>query len=83
MQHVVISAQPLTAKYLRALPLHHTQREELFSDHSLFHLDLKLTPDFLRELMSLGPDITVVSPKELRVMLTEQLRASLRNYDIQ
>ena len=81
VQHVVISAQPLTAKYLRALPLHHSQREELFSDRSLFHLDLKITPDFIRELLSLGSDITVDSPKELRIMISEQLRASLRNYD--
>lgn len=80
VHHVVIAAKPLTAKYLRALPLHHTQREEMYSDRSLFHLDLKLTPDFLRELMSLGPDITVIEPRELRLMLVQQLRETLDNY---
>lgn len=83
VHHVILSVQPLTAKYLRALPLHHSQREDMYSDRSLFHFDLKLTPDFLRELMSLGPDVTVVEPKELRVMLTEQLRATLCNYESQ
>lgn len=80
VHHVVLSVKPLTAKYLRALPLHHSQREELYSDRSLFHLDLKLTPDFLRELLSLGSDVTVVQPQELRLMVVEQLRASLLNY---
>ncbi len=83
VHHVILSTDPITAKYLRALPLHHTQREDLYSDRSLFHLDLKLTPDFVRELMSMGPDITVIQPKELRVMLTERLRETLRNYEPQ
>lgn len=81
VHHVVIAAKPLTAKYLRALPLHHSQREEIYSDRSLFHLDLKLTPDFLRELMSLGPDITVVEPRELRLMMMRRLRETLDNYE--
>ena len=81
VHHIIIEAQPITAKYLRALPLHRTQREDLYSNRSLFHYDMKITPDFVRELMSLGPDVTVVEPRELRVMLTEQLRSTLRNYD--
>ena len=81
VHHVVLEAKPITAKYLRALPLHRSQREDLFSDRSLFHLDLKLTPDFLRELMSLGPDIKVLEPKELKAMLTEQLKSTLNNYE--
>lgn len=81
VEHVIISVSPLTAKYLRALPLHHSQREDRMSDRSLFHYDLKLTADFVRELMSMGPDVTVVSPRQLRLMLCERLKATLENYD--
>lgn len=81
VQHIILSANPVTAKYLRALPLHRSQREEQYSDHSLLHLDMKLTPDFLRELMSLGPDITVIAPHTLRLMLVEQLRQTLNHYE--
>lgn len=77
---VVISASLTTAKYLRALPLHASQREEQFSDRSLFHLHIKLTPDFLRELLSLGPDIQVVAPQELRLMIINSLKQSLEAY---
>ena len=83
VHHVILEAKPLTAKYLRALPLHRSQREDIYSDRSLFHYDLKLTPDFLRELMSLGPDIKVVEPKELSLMLLQQLQATLSNYQPQ
>lgn len=81
VQHVVLSANPVTAKYLRALPLHHTQREEQYSDRSLIHLDLKITPDFLRELMSLGADIEVIAPLQLRIMMREKLRLALNRYE--
>lgn len=81
VEHVILSAAPITAKYLRALPLHHTQREDRMSDRSLFHYDLKLTPDFVRELMSMGPDITVVAPPQLRLMLCERLKSTLGNYE--
>ncbi len=81
VKDVIVSASVTTAKYLRALPLHHSQREEQYSDRSLFHFRLKLTDDFLRELMSFGPDIQVVAPQELRVMMIDRLQQTLRNYE--
>lgn len=77
---VVIRATSRQAKYLRALPLHHSQREEIHDDYSLFHYRLRLTPDFVQELLSHGADIKVMAPPELRAMVTTALRNALEQY---
>ena len=78
---VVIRTSPRQAKYLRALPLHPSQHEEIHDDYSLFHYRLRLTPDLVQELLSHGPDIRVVEPPELRAMVTTALRDALKQYD--
>lgn len=78
---VILRADARQAKYLRALPLHPSQEEMIHDDHSMFHYRLQLTPDFLQEIMSLSPFVTVVSPPELRTMLTERLRQALALYE--
>lgn len=78
---VVIRANSRRAKYLRALPLHHSQREEIHDSFSDFHYRLRLTPDLVQELLSLGADIKVMAPPELRAMVTSALRTALEQYD--
>ena len=77
---VVIKADARQAKYMRALPLHHSQRESVHDNYSLFHYRLHLTEDFLQELLSLGPRVTVVSPPELKAMVVKSLADSLSLY---
>ncbi len=77
---VVIRANSRRAKYLRALPLHHSQREELHDDFSDFHYRLRLTPDLVQELLSLGADVKVMSPPQLRAMVTTALKAAIDQY---
>lgn len=78
---VVLKCDARQAKYLRALPLHHSQSEMLHDAYSMFHYRLKLTPDFVEEILKHGPRLTVVSPPELRAMVTSELRAALDNYN--
>lgn len=80
-RNVVIRSNSRRAKYLRALPLHHSQKEEIHDNFSDFHYRLRLTPDLVQELLSLGPDIKVMSPPELRAMVTTALRDTLRQYE--
>ncbi|MDE6038873.1 MAG: WYL domain-containing protein [Paramuribaculum sp.] len=42
---------------------------------------MRLTPDLVQELLSMGSAVTVVSPPELRAMMVTQLRDTLANYD--
>lgn len=78
---VKLKVKPFYANYLRALPLHHSQSEQIYSGFSIFTYRLKLTPELVRELASIGPDITVLEPRPLQVMLKEHLLKTLENYD--
>ena len=80
-KEVALRTDPRQAKYFRALPLHHSQREAVHDTYSIFYYRLRLTPDFVQELLSLGPKVTVVSPPELRAMVRTSLRESLALYD--
>lgn len=80
-RNVAIRTDARQAKYLRALPLHHSQREMVHDNFSIFYYRIQLTQDFLNELLSMGPRITVISPPELRAMVTSALRDTLRLYE--
>ena len=55
------------AKYVRALPLHHSQTEiETEASFSVFEYFIKPTFDFRQELLSMGEDIEVISPESFR-----------------
>ena len=48
-------------KYLRTLPLHHSQEEiETTAHYSVFQYYIAPTSDFIRELLSSGEDIEVL-----------------------
>lgn len=80
-RRVIIRADLRQAKYLRALPLHHSQQEMVHDGFSLFHYHLRITDDFINELLSLGPRVTVLAPPELRARITDSLRHTLALYD--
>ena len=80
VRDVVIQTTATRAKYLRALPLHHSQHEEVHDFYSVFHYKLKLNYELVSELMAMGPDVTVIAPRELQLMMIERLQKSLENY---
>ena len=77
---VMLRVDSRRAKYLRTLPLHHSQRESVADGYSIFHFHLRLTGDFVNELLSFGPSVTVLSPPELKAMMISSLQESLSNY---
>lgn len=78
---VTLKADSRQAKYLRALPLHHSQQEMIHDSYSLFHYRLRLTPDFVQEILSLGPSVMVLSPPELRAMVVSSLKETIALYE--
>ncbi len=80
-KQVSLRTDPRQAKYFRALPLHPSQSEMVHDEYSIFTYRLKLTPDFVQELLSYGPKVTVISPPELRAMMVTSLEESLANYN--
>lgn len=80
VKDVILRVEARQAKYFRALPLHHSQQETLSDGYSLFSYRLKISDDFVQELLSHGASVTVVRPPELRAIITTSLRATLDNY---
>lgn len=80
-KNIVIKTTPNKAKYLRALPLHHSQSEEIHDMYSLFHYHMFITNDFVAEILSHGAEVQVVSPPELKAMVVSQLRSALEQYE--
>ena len=60
------------ANYLRTLTLHQTQKEiERNDEYSIFTVRLRPTFDFRQEILTMGSDIEVLSPKWFRAELAE------------
>ena len=55
--------------------------EEVHDDYSVFSYRMKLTDDLVRELMYYGSSIKVIQPQELRLMIQEELKKTLSQYD--
>lgn len=81
IENVKLKVDAHRAKYLRSLPLHHTQKEtETNADYSIFTLRLGLTYDFFSELLSYGPGIEVLEPLSFRKEFKDSLREMLKKY---
>lgn len=66
-QEVVVKVFDNQVKYIRALPLHHSQQEvETTDDYSIFKYYVQPTYDFRQELLSHGAEIEVLSPQWFR-----------------
>lgn len=78
---VKIMTTPTQAKYFRALPFHSTQQETICDHYSIFTYRLKLNYELVHELLSFGDALKVLTPRELVIMVTDQLRGALTLYD--
>ena len=80
-ESVLLHVTPFRANYLRSLPLHHSQNEtERTDDYSVFEYWIAPTADFIQELRSFLPEITVLKPLWLRDKFIEEAKQVLKNY---
>lgn len=79
-KRVVLRTDSRQAKYFRTLPLHPSQQEMVHDQFSIFHYRLKLTPDFVQELLGYGPRVVVLEPAELRAMMLTSLQDTIKAY---
>lgn len=69
------------ANYLRSLTLHQTQEEiERTDEYNIFTVRLRPTFDFQQEILSMGSDIEVLSPKWFREDTAERVKAMWNKY---
>ncbi len=81
VRKVVLKVDSRQAKYFAALPLHHSQYQTVSDGYSLFTLWIRITDDFVEELLSHGSRITVLEPAELRARMKRELSDALAGYN--
>ena len=80
-KRIVLRVEPTQAKYFRALPLHHSQQEEVHDHYSVFTYKMRITYDLKEEIMSHGASIEVLEPKELKMLIRNEMENALAHYD--
>ena len=73
VEPVALKVGSWQSKYLRTLPLHHTQVEVVRNEeYSIFECRLCPTFDFQQKILSMGAAIEVLAPMALRDIIDEQ-----------
>ena len=81
---VRISVDAYQANYLRSLPIHPSQEEtERNNDYSVFQFFIVPTYEFIKELLSYGGTLEVLSPKWLRKEMKQEARTMNKIYNRQ
>ena len=71
LQEIILSFDPFQGKYIKSLPLHHSQEIIVDTSEELrIKLKLFVTFDFLQEILSHGESVKVLQPQSL----TEEVR---------
>lgn len=81
LEEVILSFTEEQGKYIKTLPLHHTQ--EILNDTKKefrIKLQLYITHDFKMELLSYGDQVKVIAPKSLAEDIKKTLRDALGRY---
>ena len=79
---VMIRAYGTQAEYLRSTPLHKSQSEgsSKYGEFAEFTYRLCITPEFISQLLSMGSQIEVLEPEELRDEMKERIEECLTRY---
>lgn len=80
-QEIILSFTPHQGKYVKSLPLHHSQ-EILIDDDRELRIKLKLFPtfDFTQEILSHGQNVTVISPQSFRDEIAKTISEMYKKY---
>jgi len=78
---VVLSFDAFQGKYVKSLPLHHSQ--EIIEDTEnelVIKLQLHITFDFIQKLLSYGKYMKVISPESLRKKIVKEFENTIKQY---
>jgi predicted DNA-binding transcriptional regulator YafY len=81
-KRITLRVEPTQAKYFRALPLHPSQMEEVHDNYSVFTYWMRITYDLKEEIMSHGSSVEVLEPTELKLLIQNELKQALDNYQL-
>lgn len=78
---IILSFDPLQGKYIKTLPLHHTQQVLVDNDEETkIKLRLFLSHDLLMELLSFGDNMKVIKPKSLADQIKQAHEKAFKLY---
>jgi proteasome accessory factor B len=81
-QKIILSFTKEQGKYVKSLPLHHSQKEMVNTpDEYRIQLYMRVTYDFEMELLSLGKNVKVIEPENLKNSLKQKLQEALALYN--
>lgn len=78
VEEIELSYSPLDGKFLKAMPLHHSQ--EIISDNEeefRIRVRLRITNDFVMALLSRSSSLTVIKPLSLRERVRDVYQRAL------
>jgi predicted DNA-binding transcriptional regulator YafY len=80
-QDIILSFDPFQGKYIKTLPLHHTQQVLLDNEEEMkIKLKLCLTHDLVMELLSFGEYMKVIKPKSLADQIKQAHQKAFKQY---
>jgi predicted DNA-binding transcriptional regulator YafY len=81
VQEIILSFDHYQGKYVKALPLHHSQEILVDNDDELrISLRLYITRDLVMQILSHGEKVKVIEPKSLANSLATEFRTTLSYY---
>ncbi len=70
VEDIILSYDSLDGKFIKSLPIHHSQRVLIDTDDEFrISLRLKITNDFVMELLSRSRSLTVLQPESLKLRI--------------
>jgi predicted DNA-binding transcriptional regulator YafY len=80
IKEVILSYSAFQGKYIKSLPLHHTQ-EIVVDNHEELRVkfNMYVTHDFVMELLSVGAEVKVIAPISLAERMKEEYCKSLQH----
>jgi proteasome accessory factor B len=79
-ENVILSFDKRDGNYINSYPIHHSQKTEIKKDKVFVYLKIKITLDFIMELMSRAWSVEVIEPVSLRETLHNYFKeATKRN----
>lgn len=79
-ENVVLSFDKRDGNYINSYPIHHSQKTEIKNNRVFVYLKIKITLDFIMELMSRAWSVEVIEPISLRETLHNYFKeATKRN----
>ena len=81
-KNVKIRVYGVQAEYLRSTPLHKSQKETYYKrgEFSEFTYKLSITPELISQLLSMGSQVEVLEPEELRDEMKKEIEKIKKRY---